>query len=225
MYVDKARSIAKNQWSLWFVCQERIHWCDLVLKRLDLVNPMEYHSAVSQPFGPDQEAEWKKKMKKMRQVLHPASKRETESHTATSYGRASLTLSQPGYRFESSECPGRVTWHALDRLDASLHPRILLLFHQREPHKSPAPWIINFSTHFSPFPYMTTTFMLPCTQLRNRLGEKRPERVRVYLPTVVPAECIEYFKELFCIKRCTSAIWCDTDAVGVPICSLYWPSG
>lgn len=36
------------------------------------------------------------------------------------------------------------------------------------------------------------------------------------LPTVVPAECIEYFNPLFFNRRCTSATSFDTDAVGVP---------
>lgn len=36
------------------------------------------------------------------------------------------------------------------------------------------------------------------------------------LPTVVPAECIEYFKPLFFSRRWTSAISAETEAVGVP---------
>ena len=39
----------------------------------------------------------------------------------------------------------------------------------------------------------------------------------VYLPTVVPAECIEYFNPDLFSRRCTSATSFDTDAVGVPI--------
>ena len=35
-------------------------------------------------------------------------------------------------------------------------------------------------------------------------------------PTVVPAECIEYFNSLFFINLWTSAICADTEAVGVP---------
>jgi hypothetical protein len=36
------------------------------------------------------------------------------------------------------------------------------------------------------------------------------------IPTVVPAECIEYVKPLLLRSRCTSATSFDTDAVGVP---------
>lgn len=43
------------------------------------------------------------------------------------------------------------------------------------------------------------------------------QTTNLHLPTVVPAECIEYVRLLFCIKRCTSATSCDTEAEGVPI--------
>lgn len=39
---------------------------------------------------------------------------------------------------------------------------------------------------------------------------------RTDVPTVVPAECIEYSSPLFFSRRCTSATSLDTDAVGVP---------
>ena len=37
-----------------------------------------------------------------------------------------------------------------------------------------------------------------------------------HLPTVVPAECMLYFKPLLFNNRWTSAICTDTEAVGVP---------
>ena len=38
----------------------------------------------------------------------------------------------------------------------------------------------------------------------------------VDIPTVVPAECMLYFSPLSLSRRWTSAICCDTEAVGVP---------
>lgn len=37
------------------------------------------------------------------------------------------------------------------------------------------------------------------------------------IPSVVPAECMEYFRPDFSVKRWTSAIWEDTDGEDVPI--------
>jgi len=37
------------------------------------------------------------------------------------------------------------------------------------------------------------------------------------IPTVVPAECMEYFNPLIFKSRCTCATSCDTDADGVPM--------
>lgn len=36
-------------------------------------------------------------------------------------------------------------------------------------------------------------------------------------PRVVPAECMMYFRPDFSTRRCTSAIWAETEAVAVPI--------
>lgn len=38
-----------------------------------------------------------------------------------------------------------------------------------------------------------------------------------YIPSVVPAECIEYLIPVFLRSRWTAAISCETDAVGVPL--------
>lgn len=37
------------------------------------------------------------------------------------------------------------------------------------------------------------------------------------VPTVVPAECMEYFRLLVWRRRCTEAMWDETEGVGVPI--------
>lgn len=39
----------------------------------------------------------------------------------------------------------------------------------------------------------------------------------MYIPRVVPAECIEYLIPVFLRSRWTAAISCETDAVGVPL--------
>lgn len=41
-------------------------------------------------------------------------------------------------------------------------------------------------------------------------------RAESHIPTVVPAECMEYFRPHFFSSRCTDATSLDTDAVGVP---------
>jgi hypothetical protein len=40
------------------------------------------------------------------------------------------------------------------------------------------------------------------------------------VPSVVPAECITYLRPDFSIRRCTSAIWEDTEGEEVPIWDL-----
>lgn len=39
----------------------------------------------------------------------------------------------------------------------------------------------------------------------------------MYIPSVVPAECIEYLIPVFLRSRWIAAISCETDAVGVPL--------
>lgn len=39
----------------------------------------------------------------------------------------------------------------------------------------------------------------------------------MYLPSVVPAECMIYLIPVFLRSRWTAAISCETDAVGVPL--------
>lgn len=50
-------------------------------------------------------------------------------------------------------------------------------------------------------------------QLGIPTGEER-------LPSVVPAECMVYFKPDFSMRRWTSAIWADTEGLDVPICHV-----
>lgn len=59
---------------------------------------------------------------------------------------------------------------------------------------------------------------LNLTSARTRCGHSENQELidTVHLPTVVPAECIVYFKPLFFSNLCTSAICADTLAVGVP---------
>lgn len=42
------------------------------------------------------------------------------------------------------------------------------------------------------------------------------------IPSVVPAECIEYFRPDRSMSRCTSATWADTEGEDVPIYSLCY---